>query len=185
MTSETQIRYGSRVPRQGSCALLAAKPGRGATRRIGARALRRLQEVVTSVRGAIQFGSRMRFLMNVFSSSFGRTSARCFSYASGESFSPVTEYGLPGELADRAVELHVGSGQRRGPGRQRAADRLEQLVDFLPCRGRARARSGARGRGPPAASPRRSGPSGPTRRTTRPRTKSPCRRGRTRWRATC
>src|SRR5262249_17776267 len=56
-----------------------ATPGRGR------------QETVTSARGAIQPGSFMRLRTKAFSSSFGRTSAACFAYASGDSFSPRTE----------------------------------------------------------------------------------------------
>ena len=59
------------------CAANPNRPVAAANRRADRAAV--VQEVVTSVRGAIQFGSRIRFRMNVFSSSLGRTSAACFA----------------------------------------------------------------------------------------------------------
>ena len=69
--------------------------------------------------------------MNFFSSSFGSASAACFAYSSGVSGSPRDGPGLSGELADRAVELHVGRDERRRARREMLADRFEQLLHLL------------------------------------------------------
>ena len=61
---------------------------------------RRRQEAVTSVRGAIQFGSRMRFRMNVFSSSFGQDLGDVLLVRLRFELFAGHRIGLPGELAD-------------------------------------------------------------------------------------
>ena len=133
------------VPRAapGEAALLAPKPGEQLRPdEIVPRG--RLQETVTSVRGAIQPGSFISSRTNFFSSSFGSDLGGVLRVGLGrQELSPVTEYVFPDELADRAMELHVGRRQRRCAGRQQAADRLRGASPLPAGRARAKARSGA------------------------------------------
>src|SRR5690349_15998953 len=128
MTSETQIRYGSRVPRQGrtrfsesyqASSLDGGDNEGGYQEPCGFEGYESRvsscesafpttlnssltthsgiahDAVVSDSRGAIQPGSFMTSRMNALSAAVGSVSVRCFSYCSGVSFSPVTEYVSP------------------------------------------------------------------------------------------